>query len=91
MFLYNGYNKWPQIILFNIVHHSMDGWQIIVSGIHFFHVSLQGATTIVIDNTVTSCVQEGCNLMSTIPAKIICNINTFYLATMSYYQGKMKK
>lgn len=53
--------------LFNIVHHSMDGWQIIVSGMHFFHVSLQGATTIVIDKTVSPFVQQGCNLMSTIP------------------------
>jgi len=69
MVFHNGYNKWPHMTLFNIVTHSMDGGQIIVSGMHFFHVSLQGATTIVIDNIVTSSVQQGCNLISTIPMR----------------------
>lgn len=71
--------------LFNIVHHSTDGWQRIVSGMHFFHVSPQGATTIVIDNTVSPSVQQGCSLMSTMPAKNYnCHISFFFQDTLFY-------
>lgn len=55
------------MMLFNIVRHSMDGWHVIVSGIHCFHVRDQGAMDKVIDNIVGLSGQLGCNLTSTVP------------------------